>query len=360
MESIASSQADERHHRLLQASWQLDEARIRDILSEESLWTSQADRDALRQALQRAAGRGNLPVVRLLLKHGAEIDTTKDTEIPAIMRASDSGHAAVLAELLAHEPKPNMDLRNKRGFPPLFTACHRGYTSVMEVWFKNGISARLRNNNHEGLTPLLYLAWEKSGKWQDSTVQLLLKYGADIEERDFRSKRTPLMWAALNGGGKLAELLLNGKLGIKARIGAVNKKDETALHIAAKIKNRTDMVTLLLNFGANPEAKANGGWRPLHVACQEGRRDCVEILLNHGVNVNAGLNNGMTAVHWAAFQGHADIVELLLRDPSLNVSIKDNFDRTPLLCAAEGQQYVFRQISLSCGTKFHGLRGIIT
>lgn len=61
----------------------------------------------------------------------------------------------------------------------------------------------------------------------------------------------------------------------------------------------------------------------------------VELLLKADANVNAELFNGMTGLHWAAFNGHEDVVKLILARPEANLAIKDTFDRTPMLCAAE-------------------------
>lgn len=61
----------------------------------------------------------------------------------------------------------------------------------------------------------------------------------------------------------------------------------------------------------------------------------VEMLLGAGASVNAELSNGMTALHWAAQNGHEEVVKAILHRPDTKLSIKDSFDRTPMLCAAE-------------------------
>src|SRR4051812_2417469 len=116
--SVASSQPDSRHLRLIAASAQANEARIREILSEDQAWTSHTDRDALRQSLLKVSTRGNLKLVRLLLEHGADPNIRRDSDTPALFKAAEGGHVAVVSLLLAHNADPNW--RNRNGQTALF------------------------------------------------------------------------------------------------------------------------------------------------------------------------------------------------------------------------------------------------
>ncbi|KAH9888725.1 hypothetical protein F4778DRAFT_755098 [Xylariomycetidae sp. FL2044] len=330
--SVASSQPDPRHLRLIAASAQANEARVRDILSEEPAWTSTADHDALRQGLQKVAARGKLSVVRLLLEHGAEVRARKEGEVPAIVKAAEGGHADVVLELLGRGA--DADARNRGGQTALFCACMRGHDRVAEALLAGG--AAVEAQDREGRSPLLFLASEKQApkaRWTLDTLRLLLDRGADVEVRD-HIERTPLLWAATNGNVELAHVLLNHG----ANIAATNNRGRTALHLAAESnvkEHREEMVKLLLSYGADPEATSDGAWTPLHNAAQAGFTAVVVQLLQAGANVNAELSNGMTPLHWAAFNGFEDVVRLLLARPDVNLSIKDSFDRTAMLCAAE-------------------------
>ncbi|OTA93206.1 hypothetical protein M434DRAFT_73559, partial [Hypoxylon sp. CO27-5] len=129
--SVASSQPDPRQLRLIAASAQANEARVCDILAEDPPWTSSTDHDALRQALQKAAARGKLSLVRILLDHGAEVNSRRENEVPALVKAAEGGHADVVAELLKRGADP--DGRNRNGQTALFSACLKGYNKVVEI-----------------------------------------------------------------------------------------------------------------------------------------------------------------------------------------------------------------------------------
>ncbi|KAI1417324.1 hypothetical protein F5Y13DRAFT_202860 [Hypoxylon sp. FL1857] len=328
--SVASSQPDPRQLRLIAASAQANEARVRDILDEDPPWTSTTDHDALRQSLQKAAARGKLSLVRLLLDHGAEVNPPRENEVPALVKAAEGGQADVAAELLRRGADPNG--RNRNGQTALFSACLKGFNKVVEILLEG--HAHVDAQDKEGRSPLLFLASEKPGKgrWTIETLKLLLGSGANLEVKD-QIGRTPLLWAATNNNVELARVLLeNG-----ANVAATNNRGRTALHLASESshKEHEEMVKLLLDHGADPGAVSDGGWTPLHNAAQSGSAPVVALLLQTNANVNAVLSNGMTPLHWAAFNGCEEVVRLILTRPDVNLAIKDSFNRTPMLCAAE-------------------------
>ncbi|RYP03109.1 hypothetical protein DL764_005370 [Monosporascus ibericus] len=329
--SVASSQPDQRHLRLIAAAAQANEERVRDILTENLPWTSTVDHDVLRQSLQKVAARGKLSLVRLLISHGAEVNPRRENEVSALFRAVEGGHAVVVSELLSCNADANC--RNRSGQTALFAACLKGHDAVAELLLKYGADVEAKDK--EDRTPLLFLASEKQSKWKWTmkTVKLLLDHKANIEAKD-QIGRTPLLWAATNGNVDLARVLLANN----ANIHASNNRGRTALHLAAESNQKDhseDMVQLLLDSGADPCTASDGGWSALHNAVQNGHKTIVQLLLKTKANVNAQLLNGMTPLHWAAFNGFEDIVRLLLSRPDANLSIKDSFDRTPMLCAAE-------------------------
>ncbi|KAI1323611.1 hypothetical protein F5Y16DRAFT_383366 [Xylariaceae sp. FL0255] len=326
--SVASSQPDKRHIRLIAASAQANEAKVHDLLAEDPPWTSATDLDALRQSLQKVAARGKLSIVRLLLQHGAEVNAKRDNETPALIKAAESGNVAVVEELLAHHADAN--IRTRAGQTALFAACVKGHNKVIATLLNGG--ADVDGTDKEGRSPLLFLAADKQtkAKWTIETLKILRDRGADLEVRDDQTRRTPLLWAATNGNVGLTRFLLESH----ANVAATNKRDRTALHLAAE-SNHEEVVRLLLAHGANPQATSDGGWTPLHNAAQCGFLPIVALLLGSDVDVNAALTNGMTPMHWAAFNGFEDIVRLLLTRPDVNLGAKDTFDRTPMLCAAE-------------------------
>ena len=66
----------------------------------------------------------------------------------------------------------------------------------------------------------------------------------------------------------------------------VDGRESTPLHFAAGY-NHPEVVKLLLDSGADIEAKDKGGLVPLHNACSYGHFEVAELLIKYGADVNA-------------------------------------------------------------------------
>lgn len=361
----------QRHLRLLAASVSGNEARVRAVLAEEQ-WPTAADLDTLRQALVKVATKGNPKILRLLLDSGAEFHPRKENEVSPLFKAAEAGHLDVVNLLLERRADPNWQYKN--GQTALFRAAEAGQLKVITKLLQSGADPNLRANNgqvalhlaclrghntvvqalleggadpdggrnkdkrpgdRDGRTPLLFLASEKSSKWNVGTAKLLLEKGADADAKD-STERTPLHWAATNGFLDLGRMLLSGVHQRKPNIDAVQNRGKTALHFAS-VHNREDFVDLLISNGASLDPKSDGRWTPLINAADKGYATIVSKLLAAGADVNAQTSTHMTALHWAASNGHQEVVKILLDRPETNLAIKDNEERTPMICAAEGR-----------------------
>lgn len=81
----------------------------------------------------------------------------------------------------------------------------------------------------------------------------------------------------------------------------------------ATYKGRTDVVSLLLERGADVNAHGNYHISSLLWAAGRGNTQIVQSLISHGAKVNVGDKYGTTALVWASRKGHTEIVDCLLR-----------------------------------------------
>jgi ankyrin repeat protein len=82
------------------------------------------------------------------------------------------------------------------------------------------------------------------------------------------------------------------------------------LHSAAAA-GRADIVQLLLESGADANARQQGGFIALHAAAQNGDHAMVKLLLDHGADAAAATDDGRTAADIADAAGHPEVVALL-------------------------------------------------
>eukprot|EP00522_Entomoneis_paludosa_P004001 CAMPEP_0172471572 /NCGR_PEP_ID=MMETSP1065-20121228/67884_1 /TAXON_ID=265537 /ORGANISM="Amphiprora paludosa, Strain CCMP125" /LENGTH=792 /DNA_ID=CAMNT_0013229675 /DNA_START=1096 /DNA_END=3474 /DNA_ORIENTATION=- len=94
--------------------------------------------------------------------------------------------------------------------------------------------------------------------------------------------------------------------------GTSDGHGNTPLHWAA-FKNETECVSLLLSYGANPNARAHpSGWTPLHDAAYSNSKEAVQLLIDAGAHVDARANSGATPLCFAAQEDASKAADLLL------------------------------------------------
>ncbi|MDE0453549.1 MAG: ankyrin repeat domain-containing protein [Gammaproteobacteria bacterium] len=88
----------------------------------------------------------------------------------------------------------------------------------------------------------------------------------------------------------------------------------TPLHLAATASNRTSVLDMLIEFGADVAARTVAGAIPLHFAAAEGDHNMVELLLERGSDVNATDERDWTPLHYAARMSKSEEVVIALVD----------------------------------------------
>ena len=104
---------------------------------------------------------------------------------------------------------------------------------------------------------------------------------------------------------------------------------------AVQYGGNAEAIKLLLEKGADPNAKDNQGWHALQLAAKRGDVNIVRLLLEKGADANTTNNWGVTALGSAAFRGYLDIVRLLL-EKGADLNIKFDGHSTAISDAAMG------------------------
>ncbi|XP_071735465.1 uncharacterized protein [Rutidosis leptorrhynchoides] len=217
-----------------------------------------------RGALHFAAREGKTEVCKYLLEE-LKLDVNikdEDGETPLI-HAARQGHTSTAKYLIEHGANPA--LSSELGATALHHVAGIGHIELMEILLSAGVDV---NSQSESGTPLIWAA----GHGQQDALKLLLKHKADpnIETDD---GITPLLSTVAAGSLPCLELLIQE--GAKVNIIAGGA---TPLHIAADIGN-TELITCLLNAGADPNMTDEDGLKPVQVAAARGNRGAVELLL---------------------------------------------------------------------------------
>jgi uncharacterized protein len=119
---------------------------------------------------------------------------------------------------------------------------------------------------------------------------------------------TPLHLASFYSQKACAKALLDAGAPVLAR--STNNLNNHPLHAAAAGRSR-DIVAMLLEHGADPNATQHGGWTPLHGAAQHGDVELAKALLAKGANPDARADNNQTPLDLAMGAGAQELVDLL-------------------------------------------------
>lgn len=206
-----------------------------------------------------------------------------------------------------------------------FTAVKNGNLAGVQDSLAEG--ANINALDHGGKQTAL---WYASYYCKTDIVKYLLENGvADVNNiKTANNEGTTVYIASKKGCTEIVKLLLDKGADANAKASY----NMSAL-FEATIGGHTEIVKLLLDKGADVNVRTTGtDWTPLMAACQNerGNVDIVKLLLAKGANINArNIRNNSTPLIYASARGHVDIVKVLL-DKNADVNVRTSDGKTAL------------------------------
>ena len=273
-----------------------------------------------------AARQGNVDAVKVLAEKGADLNKPSGDGSTAMVVAIQNGHYDVARYLV--EKGADINKANEKGWTPLYLAIkHRNLeTGTIPV----------PNQNQAFDFIKLLLA-------RDVDVNARVKFNTEIRNGQRATwfeedGATPFMSAALCGDIEVMRMLL-----AKGADPKINTKDGTTALMAAsgvgytegfiQYRSREDSIAavkLLLELGADVNAKNDSGLTALHGAAHRAALDEIKLLVEHGADLTieskpapkfGATAAGLLPLDWAlgvpvGVQSaiyHADAVELITK-----------------------------------------------
>jgi hypothetical protein len=139
-------------------------------------------------------------------------------------------------------------------------------------------------------------------------AQVLHRKGSSVEPQG-GYKNTPLHSAAYIGDLEMVQVLLEYGVDVNAQ----NSYCDTPLEFASyRPGEQTRVARLLIERGADPNARCQEGFTPLHRALFQGRTETARVLIEHGASVELKDDEGRTPLDIASEEQREEILKLLL------------------------------------------------
>jgi ankyrin repeat protein len=223
---------------------------------------------SLNDQLLLHADSANFEEALLLLKLGANPNTSTWDGTTALMYASESGSYKFVRELIARGA--DINVKPWSGNTALHSAVVANHDSIAELLILNG--AEIDATNNYGVTPLHFA----SAYGYPFMVHLLLYYGASIDTCDSYGN-TPLILSVYSGAYLVTQLLLEEW----ANVDKQDKQGFTPLMIAAQY-NDTLMLRLLTDYGASIDKYNVNQATALALAISSRAKEAADFLISMG------------------------------------------------------------------------------
>lgn len=303
-----------------------------------------------RRPIELAAGAGSLNVFTVLHSSSPTSDSTNEA---LLVHAAAKGELLIVRYLLKAKTATDVRVHDET---PLVTAASKGYTEVVRILLEEEADPDFANSG--GHTPLERAIEEGH---TDAALALLCK-GADPNALDY-GRWTPLHRAASKNMTKVVDSLLERGVDVSAR----TLLRDTALHLSLAYP---DIVAKLIEHRAELATLNYSGMTPLHIAIGDQYVNAAKLLAKANINlIHISDEDGCTPLHrlletgnwnpdlfktlwekdgysqnpdysrrplliYAIQRGNQEAARLLLQNPTL-AACKDTNGVTPLHAAIE-------------------------
>uniref|UniRef100_A0A1A8HZX3 non-specific serine/threonine protein kinase n=3 Tax=Nothobranchius TaxID=28779 RepID=A0A1A8HZX3_NOTKU len=244
-----------------------------------------------------AAGCGNVQIIEVLMRKGADIQANDKTGANAVYHAARHGHVDTLRFL--HDNRCPLDVQDKCGETALHVAARYGNVDV--VSYLCSIRSNPNLTDLEKETPLHCAAWHG----YSAVARALCQAGCLVDAKN-RDGETPLLTASARGFVDIVECLVEHQADLEAR----DKDDHTALHLAVR-RCQVEVVRCLIRHHCHLDQQDRHGNTPLHIACNDGNLPIVMAICDAKASLDLPNKYGRTAIHLAANNGNLEVVRHL-------------------------------------------------
>ena len=283
---------------------------------------------------------GQSESVMFLLDAGADVSFTKPN-------ANTYLHTAVEGKCCKEtlhkiiEQGINVNSWNKNGETALFLACRPAQTESVKLLLENGADPNISDAKyHTGFHAAVY------GSCTNETMQEIITHGVYLDARNIDGE-IALWLACLCRQQDSVKILLEA--GSNSNIAPTDK--DTCLHVALIRNCSKNMISAILDHGADVNARNKQNITALIIACAKRNKDTINVLLNEGADPNIADANGNTCLHYTTQNERCKEVlqARISHGVALDATNKGNVTALMIACKNENKEAI--NVLLNAGTE---------
>lgn len=283
-----------------------------------------------------AAKNGDLPMIELLLHHGANPCATTSFKWSAIHYAINSEHYPI-AHYLHRNFHPPID--SEWLSIRLISAATKGSIHALQCLTDLGANPHIID--YTGRT-LLHHAVENLH--HEAAEYLITELKLDLNVKD-KMRITPFMIAAQKGDIKMLRLLAQHG----ANPHATDFQNQNALHYATENNKIRAIRYLITKLNFDPNAQDRWGYTPFILATKNGYIKAMRQLVKLGANPYITDFNRQTALFHAVKNRRHYLIPYLIFRFDFDPNHEDRHKQTPIFVAAEGDDISIFNLLIACG-----------
>ena len=262
-------------------------------------------------------------IAKILLQHGADVSTRKDSDNSTALHSTKS---ASVAKLFL-DYKADVNAQDSDLCTPLHYCDGPDSAEIGRVLLEHGVDPNIVDVDGHAI---LHFASDPH------LVKIIIQHGGDVNLR-CQLGNTPLIRAVYGGRSEAAKVLLD----FGADVNIVNLCGSSPLHECEDI----EIASLLLKHGADINLQDSHLCTPLHFCNGPDSAAIGRVLLEHGADPNIVYTDGYAILHFAS---DPHLVKIIIQHGG-DVNLRCQLGNTPLIKAVCGGRSEAAKVLLDFG-----------